>query len=200
MAIRNLIISFGGTIGQYVTNGFGTVFVAGIAAPWKLYSLMDIAGNAYDGANATFVAQNAGAKQFGRVREGVAYTRRILLIISVCIAVVMIVFGRYFLGIFVSGADAAAVIEIGKVQLNVMVCALPALYMLLLYRSALQGLGHATPPLISGFIELVLKGGCMLLLPLFLHEWGVYLAQVAGWFGAAGYLYWMYRRHMNRER
>jgi Na+-driven multidrug efflux pump len=196
MALRNLIISFGGTIGQYVVNGFGTVFVAGIAAPWKLYSLMEVVANGYDGANATFVAQNTGAGLLDRVKEGVAYTRRVLIVASVAIAVVMIVFGRVFLGIFVTGADAAAVIDIGKVQLNIMVIALPALYMLFLYRSALQGLGRAVPPLVSGFIELALKGGCMLALPFFMGEWGVYIAQVAGWLGAGGYLYLMYRRYM----
>ena len=73
---------------------------------------------------------------------------------------------------------------------------LPMLYLLFVYRSALQGLGNTMIPMLSGFVELALRIGMALLLPLFLREWGVYFAEIAAWIGAAIRLMFGYRKRM----
>ena len=59
------------------------------------------------------------------------------------------------------------------------------LYLLFVYRSTLQGLGNTFIPMISGFVELGMRVGCALLLPLMLGVWGIYTAEIAAWVGAA---------------
>lgn len=55
-------------------------------------------------------------------------------------------------------------------------------------------MGDTVIPMISGFVELVMRILCALLLPRLIGEWGVYIAEIMAWIGAAcllvcGYYY-----------
>ena len=69
-----------------------------------------------------------------------------------------------------------------------MAAGLPMLYLLFSYRSTLQGLGDTVIPMISGFIELVMRVAAALVLPLMMGKWGVYLAEIMAWAGAGVFL------------
>lgn len=194
LGFRNAVISVGGLAVQNAINGYDTVFVAGITASRRLNDLLWIIGSALDGALATFVAQNFGAKQLARIRHGVAIGRNMMIGAAVVILALALVFGRTLLGLFFSGEAALAgeVLDVAQRQLTVTALGVPVLYMLFLYRSALQGLGNAMIPMLSGFLELGLRLVCVLLLLPLLGEWSVYLADAAGWAVAAPLLYVAY--------
>jgi putative MATE family efflux protein len=181
LAGRNIIISLGGLAMQSSVNAFGTVFIAGIAAPWKLYGLLDVIGGACAGAAATFTAQNFGAKKMERVREGIKVAGIAMLVASVGISAISFIWGRPMLSVLVSGEQANTVLDIGKIQLNFMAGTLPFLYLLFLLRAALEGTGRVTASFISGVAEMAARVACSFALPPFLGEWGVYIAQVVGW-------------------
>ena len=61
---------------------------------------------------------------------------------------------------------------------------LSVLYLLHLYRSALQGMGDTVIPMVSGIAELTMRIGCALLLPIWLGQYGIYFAEIAAWAGA----------------
>ena len=61
---------------------------------------------------------------------------------------------------------------------------LSVLYLLHLYRSALQGMGDTVIPMLSGIAELTMRIGCALLLPIWLGQYGIYFAEIAAWAGA----------------
>ncbi|MDR1532264.1 MAG: MATE family efflux transporter [Clostridiales bacterium] len=193
MAFRNFVISLGGMALQYVINGFGAVFIAGIAAAWKMYSLLEIVGAAFEGAVAVFVSQNFGAGCFDRIAACLKNARRVLIGASCVIAPLILIFGRRLLGVLMSGESAEQALNIGHNQLAAMALTLPSLFMLFIYRAALQGMGSAFVPMMSGFIELFMRVVCIALLPIFFNEWGVYAADVAGWPIAAIYLYINFR-------
>ena len=71
------------------------------------------------------------------------------------------------------------------------------LYLLFVYRSTLQGLGDTVIPMFSGFVELAMRIGCITILPLFLGEWGVYIAEISAWIGAGAFLMWGYYRRIH---
>ena len=73
---------------------------------------------------------------------------------------------------------------------------LPMLYLLFGYRTTLQGVGDTFIPMVSGFVELVMRILCALVLPGLMGEWGVYIAEIAAWGGAAVLLMWGYYRRM----
>lgn len=192
--LRDCSIEVGGLVVQYVINGYGTNFVAGIAAAKRLYALLLIYGGAVEAAIATFTAQNYGAKLLSRVRRGVTVARRMMLLSALVIMVLSLVFGRALLSLFIVGeqGQVAAVLDIGMRQLTVMTLGMPALYMLFLYRSSLQGIGDSLMPMVSGFLEFSMRILSVLFLSLSVGIWGAYLADAIGWGAAAIQLYIAY--------
>ena len=144
LAIQNLIISVGGLTVQYVVNGFGFLFVAGFTASNKLYGVLEIAAVSYGYAITTYVGQNLGAKKYQRIRKGVHSGTYMALLTSVVISGVMVLFGRNILSLFVSGEpeQIRQVLDIAYKYLFIMAIFLWVLYLLYVYRSAIQGLGN----------------------------------------------------------
>ncbi|MDR1560125.1 MAG: MATE family efflux transporter [Clostridiales bacterium] len=194
IAARSLVISLGGLALQYVVNGYGSVFIAGIAASWKLYGLLEVIGGAYEAATGTYVGQNFGARKMERVREGMKSSRAIVLAVSCVIAILIVIWGKSILGLLVSGEGSAEVIEIGKRQLNIMAAGLPSLYILLLYQAALGGLGNTRIAMAAGFMEMAARVICAFAFSRAFGEWGVYTAEVIGWPIAAFYLLLKYSK------
>ena len=177
LALQNGIISIGGMIVQFVVNGYGVIFVAGFTATNKLYGLLETAAISFGYALTTYNAQNYGALEYQRV-------------------LIIIVFGRNILTLFVSGSqnEINAVLEVAYHYLFIMAVCLPILYILHTYRNALQGLGNTVIPMFSGIVELLMRVGIALFLPLFMGQEGIYYAEIVAWTGAALLLYISYKR------
>ena len=201
LAFRNGVIALGGLAVQYVINGYGLLFVAGMTAAKRFYGIMEIIGAAVEGAVATYVGQNYGAGKLDRIQQGMAYAVRLSLISACGIAVLMLLFGKHLLLLLVSGDSVQLnmVVDVGYAHLAAMSLALPALYLLVVWRSALQGMGNTLIPMLSGFMELVLRIAAVFLLPLALGRWGVYVAESVGWVGASALLGVAYAIVFKRE-
>lgn len=186
MAFQNAIIGAGGLVVQYVINGFGFIFVAGFTATNKLYGLLELAASSFGFAMATFAGQNLGAKKFGRIRSGMNSALKMAIGTACTISVVMITFGRKILLLFISGTpeEVNAVVDVAYKYLFVMASMLFVVYLLHVYRSALQGMGDTVIPMVSGIVELIMRTSTILLLPLVIGEAGLYFAEVAAWLGA----------------
>ncbi len=187
VALQNTIISIGGLCVQYVVNGFGFIFVAGFTATNKLYGLLEMAAVSFGYAISTYTGQNLGARNFSRIKRGVKSSIKMAILTSAAIGALMLVIGRYILMLFVSGepGEVEQVLAIAYTYLAVMSCCLPILYLLYVYRSAQQGMGDTVIPMISGAVELIMRVGAAMLLPLIIGQSGIYVAEVAAWAGAA---------------
>jgi len=183
LGFRNAVIEVGGLIVQRYVNSYGTEFVAGIAAAKRMYSLLMIAGGAIEASISTFVAQNFGAKQLDRVKQGLKDGLKLAFGSVIIIMAVALPFGRQILGLLIEGdpAQVSAVLDIGARQLMIMTLGLPFLYLLFLYRAALQGLGNTFIPMLSGFVELGLRIVSVVVLTRFLGDWGVMLSDPLAW-------------------
>lgn len=187
VALQNGIISVGGMVVQSVINRYGMLFIAGFTATNKLYGILEIAATSYGYAVTSYVGQNLGARLLKRIKKGLRCAAMVAFVTSVVIAAAMILFGKGFLGLFISGTpeEVSASMAIAYKYLLIMSVCLPILYMLHIYRSALMGLGDTVVPMISGFVEMVVRIGVAMLLPLVLGQDGIYYAEVAAWTGAA---------------
>lgn len=190
VALQNAIISVGGMVVQSVVNRYGMLFIAGFTATNKLYGILEIAATSYGYAVTSYVGQNLGGRLLKRIKQGMRSATVIALITSAVIAGCMLVFGRAFLGLFISGtpSEVEASMEIAYYYLAVMSVCLPVLYMLHIYRSALMGLGDTVIPMVSGFVEMAVRITVALLLPLVMGQDGIYYAEVGAWTGAAALL------------
>lgn len=198
LAFQNAIISVGGLVVQYVINGFGFIMVAGFTATNKLYGILELAAISYGYAIATFTGQNLGAGKIDRIRTGMRSGIGMAIITAAAIGVAMLLCGRYVLMIFVSGEPqvVSQVLDVAYRYLCIMSVMLPVLYLLHLYRSALQGMGDTVIPTISGIVELVMRIAAALALPLIMGENGIYYAEILAWLGAAALLAAAYYRRM----
>lgn len=186
MAFQNTIIAVGGMIIQSIVNGFGVAFIAGYTAANKLYGVLEIAATSYGYAMSTYAGQNLGAGKGRRISQGMRAGLVIALATSVCIAALMLGFGRWVLSMFLpeGAAQGGEALAAGYRYLSLMSACLPVLYVLHVTRSCIQGLGNTLLPMVSGIAEFVMRTGGALLLPAVMGEFGVMLAEVLAWFGA----------------
>lgn len=186
MAFQNGIIAIGGMIVQFVVNSYGVIFIAGFTATNKLYGLLEIAGTSYGYAMVTYVGQNLGAGRMDRIRAGMRAAMEIAMITSVLIAVCMLVFGKYLLGLFISGTPDVVeqTMQIAYFYLAVMSVCLPILYVIHVTRAALQGMGNTVLPMLSGVAEFVMRTLSVIFLPMLFGKVGIFFAETSAWVGA----------------
>ena len=186
MAFQNAIISVGGMIVQSVVNGFGMIFIAGFTATNKLYGILEIAATSYGYAMISYVGQNLGARKIERIRAGQRAAIGLAMATSCIIAAVMIGFGRWIVGCFISGTpqEVEAATQVAYRYLVIMSGCLPVLYVLHVTRSCVQGMGNTVLPMLSGVSEFVMRTGAALLLPMAMGQAGIFYAEVLAWAGA----------------
>lgn len=187
LAFQNAVICIGGMIVQFVVNGFGVLFIAGYTATNKLYGLLEMAAVSFGYAISTYVGQNIGAGEYKRLKSGHVAALVVSLATSFVITASMLMFGKNFIGMFLSGTpekiEAAG--AVAWRYLLFMSLALPALYLLYVYRSALQGMGNTLIPMVSGIFEFVLRTGMVLVLTGAVGSDGIFWAEISAWIGAA---------------
>lgn len=186
VAFQNTIISVGGLVVQYVVNGYGFIFIAGFTATNKLYGLLEFAAVSYGYAIATYCGQNLGAGKMDRIKAGVKTAVKLSIVTSIGVSLVMIVAGKNILSLFVSSSASqkSEVLSVAYMYLLIMAVFLSILFLLHIYRSALQGMGDTFVPMLSGVVELAMRIAVALLLPLVIGEIGIFFAEIVAWIGA----------------
>ena len=186
---------------QYVVNGYGFLFVAGFTAANKLYGVLELAAISYGYAITTYVGQNLGAGNIPRIKAGVKSGGVMAVFTALAIGLIMIIGGRAILSLFVSGdpREAEQVLDIAYHYLFLMAVFLVVLYLLYVFRSAIQGLGNTVIPMVSGIVEFLMRVGAAMLLPLFIGQTGIFYAEISAWSGAALLLavsyFWLIRKY-----
>ncbi len=199
-AVQNVIIGLGGMAVQRVINSYGSVFIAGFTATNKLYGIMEMAAVSYGAAIAAYAGQNYGAGKKDRLTNGVRAGVIMALVTSCAIALALFLLGRPVLSLFVDpeAAQREEVLSVALRYLHFMLAGLFILYLLYVYRSALQGMGDTVTPMMSGGAEMVMRISVALLLPLILGQDGIFFAEPAAWLGAEVLLMITYYRKIRR--
>ena len=199
VSLQNCIIAVGGMVLQRVVNPMGVAFIAGYTATNKLYGLLEGAGISYGYAMTTYAGQNLGAGRFDRIRRGLRTGAITGVVTALCITAVVFAFGRQFVSLFIEPSPQAdRAVAIALEYLRIMAACLPILYLLHIYRSALQGVGNTVSPMISGVVEFVMRTGSAMLLPAVIGHTGVFWAEVLAWSGADVVLLPAWYRTLNR--
>ena len=156
MGFMGSIVSAGSVILQYGINGLGYLIIAAHTSARKLYmfSMMPISSMAL--AFSTFVSQNKGADQGGRIRKAMKCVYLYDLVITIVITAVTWVWAPGLVK-WISGSAEAVVLDNGAMYLGIVTPFYVILGILLDTRFALQGLGMKLLPLVSSIIEFVGK-------------------------------------------
>lgn len=200
MGFQASIIAIGALMLQFTLNGLGAESVAAYTAAGKVDGIAVAPLGSFGLAVSTFAAQNYGAMKLARIRKGVAQTCMMSVAFSVLIAAVNIIFGTVLIRAFI-GDSEPAVVEMAHTYLILNGICYFSLGILFALRGALQGLGHALIPTLSGVMELVTRVGAALLLTPIFGFAGAAMANPLAWVGACALLipaYLVQRRKLIR--
>ncbi|MEG2604484.1 MAG: MATE family efflux transporter, partial [Clostridia bacterium] len=112
------VVSIGELVVQAAINLCGVVFVTGVTAARRYFSLLNIIGSALEGALATFVAQNTGARESQRILAGTRIAVLLGLGASVLTSVLVFVFAKPLILLFVP-QGGAEIVRIGVEALRI---------------------------------------------------------------------------------
>lgn len=201
ITLKIAIIALGGMIIQSVVNSFDMAFIAGFTASNKLFGLLEIAAMSYGFAITTYVGQNYGAGLHDRISQGIKEGLVLSILTSLLIGAVMLIFGRDITMLFLSSDSAELIAKAGDVAylyLAAMSLSLPALYVLYVYQSALQGIGNTVATMISGGLEFCVRLTGSVIITMTGYANGIFAAEVSAWFCAAAFLTVSFYRHFKR--
>ena len=186
MALQNVLISIGGMVLTSAVNRYGTYFLAGFTAMNKLYGVLEISAVSYGYAMVTYTGQNLGAGKNERISSGLRAGLLIGIFTSLLISLLMFVFGKDILSLFISLEDEGGfeALEIAFNYLKIMSTFLPVLYLIHIIRSTIQGMGNTILPMVSGISELIMRISASFILPVFFGQNGIMFAEICAWMGA----------------
>ena len=193
MALQFTVTAVGVVILQAVLNKFGPTYMAAVTTAAKLESIASMPLFSFGLAIATFAAQNYGANNYIRVRDGVRSCAWLVTAIAIVGMVVSMVFIRPFGCFFIKSHDKE-ILDAMQLYTNISSSQYVILALLLVYRNALQGLGHTFIPLMGGAAELVMRAFAALVLARFFGFVGVAWSHPLAWYGAFILLIIDYRR------
>lgn len=193
IAFQNAIIGVGGMVVQRSVNTLqasinkdSVGFVAGYTATNKLYGVLEIAAISFGYATSTFCGQNLGAKKISRIKKGLHVSALLGIVTALVITAFMFIFGKGIVSGFLSGTpeEIDSALKVSLEFLYLMSGCLPVLYILHIYRSALQGMGNTVMPMLSGIAEFIMRTLSVILLPYVIGYQGVFWAEILAWAGA----------------
>lgn len=118
-AIQQSIVSVGSVVVQATINSFGTIVMAACAGASKIINLTTVVAINYSNAFSSYVGQNIGARKIDRIYDGLQASLLCCGGISLVMTVLLEVFAKPLMGLFVSGENAADAIATGAVYICV---------------------------------------------------------------------------------
>lgn len=101
-SIQQSVMNFGILMIQGLVNSFGVSAMAAFAAVVKIESFAYLPEQELGNAFSIFIAQNHGAKEQNRIRNGIRSSIKIITIYSVAVSALIILSARHLLSVFVS--------------------------------------------------------------------------------------------------
>ena len=187
MGFMSSLVNIGTLTLQTSINKLGQNIIIAHTAARKISEIFMIMFSVFGQTMATYCGQNLGAGEITRIKKGVHASSFLAFLTSAFISIVMFLFGKTLLSMFISGdpEQTSQVLAIAWHYLSIMASCLCILYFLYVYRSALQGLGNTMIPMLSGVVEFFVRVGVALLLPKLIGQNGIFYAEIAAWTGAA---------------
>ena len=153
MALQYSITAIGGMIMQSSLNLLGSTMVAAFTAASKIDQVATQAYVALGTTMSTYCAQNTGAGEIRRIRQGFRSATLIGFIYSVVAATLLMTVGKYMTYLFIS-TNASEIIDSVDLYLKCMSLFFLPLTIVNVYRNGLQGMGFGLLPMMAGVAEL----------------------------------------------
>ncbi len=198
MALQYSITAIGTMMVQSSLNILGSTLVAAYTAAAKIEQVVTQAYIAMGTTMATYGAQNMGAGDVPRIRQGFKACTIVGIIYSVAAAAFVMTAGKYMTYLFVS-EDVQIIMDSVDIYLKCVGIFFIPLAVVNIYRNGIQGLGYGLLPMMAGVAELIGRGVVAVIAASQRSYLGVCLASPAAWVLAGGLLIAMYYYIMNHD-
>lgn len=187
-SVQQSIMNFGILMVQGLVNSFGTVIMAAFAAAVKIDSFAYMPVQDFGNAFSTYVAQNYGAGNKPRIRQGIITAGKMILLFSLLASAVVSFLAPTLMGFFVP-ETAVEVVAVGAHYLRIegsCYLGIGILFMLYGFYRAIKRAGMSV-------ILTILSLGTRVVLAYFLSSFpdigvtGIWLSIPIGWALADGY-------------
>ena len=183
MALQFSITSFGTMIVQSTLNLLGETAIAAYAAAQKIQGLICQPYVALGTALATYSGQNAGAGNYGRIKDGLKKSMLILLAVVVITFAIARIFGGAATTLFVDGAETE-VIRLSEKYFSIAAWFYLPLASIFIFRNTLQGIGYGVDAMFGGVFELAARALLIKIIGTNFGYAGVCFCDPAAWVAA----------------
>ena len=158
MAVQYSITASGTVIMQSAFNTFDSVAVTAITAASKFQGIITQGMFTVGQTMAAYAGQNYGARDMGRIRQGIRAALKIYVVYSIVAAILAILLVPHVLWIFFD-AEVDVSIYIPWARTYIIECAVCYFFlaMIFIYRHTIQSVGYASVAMILGFVELAAR-------------------------------------------
>lgn len=156
MAMMFSVVSVGSIALQSAINSLGAITIAAHTAARKIGEMLMIAFSPLSMAASTFASQNLGAGKKERIMQGIKAAFMVAFGIA-ALANILVLAAAKPLVRLITGSDHAQLIDTAVLYLRINLPFYFALAVLVILRSALQGLNRKTVPLMASAVELIGK-------------------------------------------
>lgn len=199
MAFQFSITAIGAIVLQGAINKFGEVKIAAYTAASKTEQLVTQMASAIGVTTANFVGQNMGAVRYDRIKHGVRQWSMVTIGCAVFAALIIFFFGRDICGLFIKGKDAST-LDASMIYLMTVIQFFIPLFLIFVFRNALQAMGKTFMPLMAGVFELFARTVVSLTLPNIIGFKGVCFAGPIAWVAACVPLLITYVIHIHKVK
>ena len=144
--IQGSLFSISNVLIQSSINSFGDIFMSGNAAASNIEGFAYVCINAFSQASVNFVGQNAGAKQYDRVRKTVLICLACVFVVGLGVGLLFYTFAEQLLSIYIT--DSAEAISYGVIRMGFICLTYFTCGMMDSLTGALRGLGASMVPMV----------------------------------------------------
>lgn len=152
-SIQQSVMNFGILMIQGLVNSFGVSVMAAFAAVVKIESFAYLPEQEFGNAFSTFIAQNHGAKEYGRIRNGIRSAIKIISIYGVAVSALVILLAKPLMGIFIN-PNETEILQIGTKYLFIVASFYCLIGYLFMFYGLFRGMGKPEVSIILTVISL----------------------------------------------
>ena len=166
MGLQYSITAIGGMMIQAAVNGLGTAYVTAVTAACKVSVFCACPYEAMGTTMATYGGQNAGAKEWDRLHQGMRDCTLLGAVYSVAALVLLYFFAEPLNMLFLDN-QSAVVLPLARRYLLTSALFFFPLSLVNIVRFMIQGMGFSSLAMLAGLFEMAARGGISLLAPVF---------------------------------
>lgn len=184
MAFQFSITAMGMLFLNAALASFPSPYIAGFSAASRICNLGSLVPVSFGVAMANYAGQNFGAGRMDRLRQGVRATCLMSMAVCAVVCFIMVVFQYQLTSLFLdkgSVDNLADIYDASTRYLHVSAALFPFLFLIFIFRNALQGIGKTFWPLMGGVGELVIRAVTSFILPKRFGYTGVIYVDCLSW-------------------